>query len=72
MDWLGIQAFFVHICPLIAILAATSASNIWVGASENWNYCMAHWTSGFQFYIPALYKDISSLIVGIRKKLNVI
>ena len=35
MDQLGIQAFFAHVCPLIAILAASSASSILVGTSEN-------------------------------------
>jgi len=34
MNKLGIQAYFVHICPLIAIPAAISASSILVGASE--------------------------------------
>ena len=36
-----VQAYFVRICPLISTLAATLATNISVGASENWNL-LAH------------------------------
>ena len=48
-----VQAYFVRICPLISALAATSATNISVGASENWNL-LAHWASGFQLGNKAL------------------
>jgi len=34
MDLLGIQVYFVCICPLIAILGTTSANIIKVGSSE--------------------------------------
>ena len=53
MDQLGIHAYFVCAYSPISTLAATLPSRILVGASEN-GPLLAHWTSWFQSFFPAL------------------